>query len=99
MAFSLSTAGAVLLNEAQKSIAEVVPHITTTQVQQLILGTSNHFLQSLPEDQHAAALQALILSLRKVYAASTPWHEPHLRHPGSSPALSPRRSVLWPLCL
>ena len=67
MAVSLSTAGAVLLNEAQKAIAEAVPSISPTEVQRLILGTSNTFLDSLTPDQHAAALQALVFSLRKVY--------------------------------
>lgn len=72
MAFSLSTAGAVLLNEAQKAIAAAVPSISPTEVQRLILGTSNSFLGSLNPDQHAAVIQALVFSLRKVYVAFEP---------------------------
>lgn len=67
MAFSLSTAGAVFLNEAQAAIANAVPSISSTEVQRLILGTSNNFLESLTPDQYGAALQALVFSLRKVY--------------------------------
>ena len=66
MAFSLAICGALFLNDAQKTLVDVLPGVPASQIQQAILGTSNAFLSTLPLARRAVALDTLVNSLRKV---------------------------------
>ncbi|MCJ1367960.1 hypothetical protein MMC16_007098 [Acarospora aff. strigata] len=65
--FSLAICGAVFLNDAQRTISAILPGVPVAQIRQAILGTSSAFLDTLPAASRALTLDALVMSLRKVF--------------------------------
>lgn len=65
----LSIAGAVFVNIAFKNLQQVVPGITTAQLESAILGTSGSFLETLSPNIRAAALEAIVAAMRKLWVS------------------------------
>jgi hypothetical protein len=63
----LSIAGAVFVNTAIKNLQQVVPGITTAQLESAILGTSGNFLETLSPNIKAVALEAVVAAMRKLW--------------------------------
>ncbi len=63
----LSIAGAVFVNIAMKNLQQVVPGITTAQLESAVLGTSGNFLETLSPNVKAEALEAVVAAMRKLW--------------------------------
>lgn len=66
IALGLSVAGAVFINLALGKLHDVVPNITSTELQSAILGVSGNFLDSLSADVSHKALGALVDALKSM---------------------------------
>ena len=66
IALGLSVAGSIFVNLAFKNLQQVVPGITSAQLETIILGTSGNFLTTLPADTKAAALDILVAAIGKL---------------------------------
>jgi len=62
----LSVAGAVFVNLALGKLHDVVPNITSAELQSAILGVSGNFLDTLPADLKSKALTALVDALKSM---------------------------------
>ena len=66
IALGLSVAGSIFVNLAFQDLQQVVPGITSAQLQTIILGTSGNFLTTLPADTKVAALDVLVAAIGKL---------------------------------
>lgn len=62
----LSIAGAVFVNKALQNLREVVPNVTSSELQSAILGVSGNSLDTLPKATKEAALTAIVTALQSV---------------------------------
>lgn len=67
LAFGLSIAGSVFLNVAQNQLADLLPNVSSSELQQVITGTSSSFLSTLPLDIRDQALEIIVSALGKMY--------------------------------
>ena len=66
IALGLSVAGAVFVNLALGKVNDVVPNITSAELQSAILGVSGNFLDTLPTDVRKKALAGLVDALKSM---------------------------------
>ncbi|KAI9786521.1 MAG: hypothetical protein M1816_007903 [Peltula sp. TS41687] len=65
--FGLSIGGAIFINEALKALRVILPNIPEQQLKQVISGTSSATITSLPANVQAQTLNAIVMSLRKIF--------------------------------
>ena len=66
IALGLSVAGAVFVNLALGKLNDVIPNITSAELQSAILGVSGNFLDTLPTDVREKALAGLVDALKSM---------------------------------
>ncbi|KAK4247367.1 major facilitator superfamily domain-containing protein [Corynascus novoguineensis] len=67
IALGLAIAGAVFINSAISHLMEVLPGVSREQLQLAVSGTSGAYLRSLSPALRAAATDAIVAALRKVF--------------------------------
>lgn len=67
IALGLAIAGAVFINSAIAHLMEVLPGVSREQLQLAVSGTSGAYLRSLSPELRAAATDAIVAALRKVF--------------------------------
>lgn len=67
IALGLAIAGAVFVNDAISNLTAVLPGVSREQLQLAISGTSGAYLRSLSPELRAAATDAVVSALRKVF--------------------------------
>ena len=67
LCIALAVANAVFLNVAIDRVSEILPDSSRAQVQSLVSGTSGNAFSTIPPQQRALILQAIIEALRNVY--------------------------------
>ncbi|KAK0643305.1 major facilitator superfamily domain-containing protein [Cercophora newfieldiana] len=67
IAFGLAIAGAVFVNDAVVRLGAVLPDATREEIQLALSGTSGHYLSSLGDELRAAATDAIVQALQKVF--------------------------------
>ena len=66
IAMGLSIAGSVFVNLALRNVLDVVPDITSSELQSAILGVSGNFLDTLPMVKKNLALMAIVKALNSM---------------------------------
>lgn len=64
---ALAIANAVFLNDAEARIRQLLPGISTSEIQAAISGVANEFTQSLSETMRAQVVDAIVASIGKTY--------------------------------
>lgn len=67
IAFGLAISGAVFVNDAIANLTALLPSVSREQLQLAISGTSGAYLRSLSPEMRAAAMDAVVAALRKVF--------------------------------
>jgi MFS family permease len=67
IALGLAIAGAVFVNDAIANLTQVLPDLSREQLQLAISGTSGAYLRSLSPELRAAATDAIVKALQKVF--------------------------------
>lgn len=67
MVISVTVANSIFLNEAEKGIANLLPHLSKSEIQNSIRGHGSVFVESLPENIRDGVLDAVVSGLQNVY--------------------------------
>ncbi|KAJ9133710.1 MFS general substrate transporter [Pleurostoma richardsiae] len=67
IAFGLSIAGAVFINQATSGLSAILPGVSQADLQLALSGTSGSYFQSLPESVRTLATYTIVHAMRKVF--------------------------------